>query len=72
MMKKFAALIEDDFELLSKGHGKVACLQYLPALAFMNMLDQHDINASFMVDAVQQLFFEPKSAWQWAATRAKH
>ena len=61
-MKKFVVVIEDDFELFGNGLGNVASLQYLPALAFMNILDQRDIKVSFMVDAAQQLFFEPQRA----------
>jgi hypothetical protein len=61
-MKRFVVLVEDDFELLGNGLGNVADLQYLPTLAFLNILDRCGIKASFMVDAAQQLFFESKRA----------
>jgi hypothetical protein len=58
MKKKFLILIEDDFEIMGNGLGNVAELQYLPALAFMNIAAKHHANLTFMVEVAHQLALE--------------
>lgn len=48
--KRFIILIEDDFEVQGNGLGNVADLQYLPALALMNIAQKHGVKATFMAD----------------------
>ncbi|MBE7418015.1 MAG: hypothetical protein HS128_09725 [Ideonella sp.] len=55
-MTRFPILIEDDFELYGNGLGDVASLQYLPTMAFLNMLDDAGVRVTFMVDVAQHLF----------------
>jgi len=57
MSKRFLVIIHDDFELLGNGAGDVAQLQYLPAVALMNMAHERDIRITFMVEVAQQLAF---------------
>ncbi|WDN87833.1 hypothetical protein BuS5_00801 [Desulfosarcina sp. BuS5] len=60
-MKQFLILIEDDFEIMGNGLGNVADLQYLPALALMNIADKYNAKITFMVDVAQQLAFKANS-----------
>jgi len=53
--KKFVVLIEDDWEIMGNGLGNVADLQYLPALALMNIADRYNAKVTFMVDVAHQL-----------------
>ncbi|SMF36336.1 hypothetical protein [Desulfovibrio gilichinskyi] len=55
MKKKFLVLIEDDFEIMGNGLGNVADLQYLPALALMNIAEKYGVKLTFMVDVAHQL-----------------
>lgn len=59
-MTRFPVLIEDDFELYGNGLGDVASLQYLPTMAFLNVLDSIGAKVSFMVDVAQQLFLRSR------------
>ena len=55
MKKKFLILIEDDWEVMGNGSGNVADLQYLSALAMMNILDKYKATMTFMVEVAHQL-----------------
>lgn len=55
MQKKFVVLIEDDWEVMGRGTGNVADLQYLPALAMMNIMERYNARMTFMVDVAHQL-----------------
>lgn len=57
MAKKIVILIEDDWEVMGKGLGNVAHLQYLPSLALLNIAKELNIRLTFMVDVLQQLTF---------------
>jgi hypothetical protein len=57
-MKKFVVLIHDDFEVMGNGTGNVADLQYLPALAFMNIAEKYNVKITFMVDVAHQLILK--------------
>lgn len=55
MPKRFLILIEDDFEIQGNGRGNTARLQYLPAIALMNMAEKHGASVTFMADAAHLL-----------------
>ena len=55
MPKKFAILLEDDWEVMGNGLGNVAQLQYLPSLFLMKTLKKLGATMTFMVDVVHQL-----------------
>ena len=60
-MKKFLILIEDDFEIKGNGLGNVADLQYLPALALLNIAKKYNAKITFMVDVAHQLTLRANS-----------
>lgn len=62
MKKKFVILIEDDFEIMGNGIGNVAELQYLPALALMNIAEKYNAKITFMVDVAHQLALKRNGA----------
>lgn len=58
MKKRFILLIEDDFEIQGNGLGNVADLQYLPALALMNLAQKHGVKVTFMADVAHLLVLQ--------------